>query len=119
MLRAQTSSSRHAATEQDISGSKHTQLSVAVNVPECPALAPSVQLVGEMQDSGFQDRQWLIQRNGQFIQLTELLYRIAEHANGERTLEDIAAGVTEATDWIVTVDNVRLLLQTKLIPMGL
>ncbi len=88
-------------------------------VPVRPALAPNVQLVGEMQDTGFKDRQWLIQRDGQFIQLTELLYRVAEQADGERTVEVMAAGVTTATDWVVSADNVRQILQTKLIPMGL
>jgi putative peptide zinc metalloprotease protein len=87
-------------------------------VPERPALAPSVQLVGDMQGSGFKDRQWLIQRDGHYIQLTELLYRVAEQVNGERTLKEIAAELTERTDWVVTEDHVRLLLQ-KLIPLEL
>jgi putative peptide zinc metalloprotease protein len=87
-------------------------------VPEQPALAPSVQLVGEMQGSGFKDRQWLIQRDGHYIQVTELLYRVAELANGERTLREIAAELTERTDWVVTEDHVRLLLR-KLIPLEL
>src|SRR5918992_2794429 len=87
-------------------------------VPEQPALAPSVQLVGEMQGSGFKDRQWLIQRDGHYIQVTELLYRVAEQANGERTLREIAAELTERTDWVVTEDHVRLLLR-KLIPLEL
>jgi putative peptide zinc metalloprotease protein len=88
-------------------------------VPERPQLAPNVELVGEMQHSGFEDRQWLVQRDGRFIQLTELLYRVAERANGEQTLEEIALGVTEATDWMVSAADVRQLIQTKLIPMGL
>jgi putative peptide zinc metalloprotease protein len=88
-------------------------------VPERPALAPNVELVGQMQGSGFQDRQWLIQHNGRFLQVTELLYRIAEQANGQHTLEEIAAGVTAATDWLVSADQVHQILQTKLIPLGL
>jgi putative peptide zinc metalloprotease protein len=72
-----------------------------------------------MQGSGFADRQWLVQRDGRFVQLTEILYRIAEHANGERTPEDIARQVTETTDWMVSADNVRHLIQTKLVPLGL
>jgi putative peptide zinc metalloprotease protein len=87
-------------------------------VPERPALAPSVRLVGEIQGSGFKDRQWLIQRDGHYIQVTELLYRVAEQANGEHTLREIAAELTEGTDWIVTEHHVRLLLQ-KLIPLEL
>ena len=90
-----------------------------LEVPELPVLAPRVQLVGELKESGFKDRQWLIQRDGQFIQLAELLYRVAEQANGEHTLEEIAASVTEATEWLVSPDNVRQIVQTKLIPMRL
>ena len=91
----------------------------AAEVPERPALAPDVQLVGEMPETGFMDRQWLVQRGGKFMQLTELLYRVAEQVNGERTLEEIAAGVTESTDWMVSADNVRQLIEAKLIPAGL
>ena len=88
-------------------------------VTQCPALNLNVQLVGPLQGSGFREQQWLIQRDGRFIQLTELLYRIAECANGERTLQDIAATVTGSTDWMVSADNVRHLIQTKLIPLGI
>jgi putative peptide zinc metalloprotease protein len=72
-----------------------------------------------MQESGFTEPPWLIQRNGHFIQVSALLYRVAELANGERTLEEIAAGVTAATHWIVSAAQVRYIVQTKLIPLGL
>ena len=85
---------------------------IVIQVPERPQLAPNIELSGQMQESGFKDRQWLIQRDGHFIQVSELLYRIAEQANGERTLEEIAAGVTESTDWIVSGGNVHQLIQT-------
>jgi putative peptide zinc metalloprotease protein len=42
-----------------------------------------------------------------------------EQIDGQRILEEIATGVTEATDWNVSTDNVRQLLKTKLIPLGL
>jgi outer membrane lipoprotein-sorting protein len=82
-------------------------------------LAPDVQLIGEMQGTGFKDRQWLIRRQGRFIQVTELLYKLAEQANGQHTLEEIAEKVTEATDWSVSPDNVRQLIRAKLMPLGL
>jgi putative peptide zinc metalloprotease protein len=91
----------------------------AAGVPERPTLASGVRPVGELRDTGFKDRQWLIRRGDEFIQVTELLYRLAEQANGERTLEEIAAALTESTDWMVTADNVRMLIQLKLIPAGL
>lgn len=91
---------------------------IAIEVPERPMLAPDVFLVGEMQGSGFQDQQWLIQRGGQFLQVPELLYRVAERADGERTLDQIATGVTEATEWLVSADNVRQIIAAKLVPLG-
>ena len=69
-----------------------------VEAPEHPSLAPNVRLVGEMQGTGFKDRQWLVQSGDRFVQVTELLYRVAEQADGDRTLEGIAARLTEATD---------------------
>jgi len=89
------------------------------DVPERPALAPNVELSGEMQEGGFEDQQWLVQRDGRFIQITELLYRVAEQANGQRSLDEVAEGVAATTGRGVSVDNVRQLLVEKLIPMGL
>ena len=91
----------------------------AAEVPEYPALAPNVELVGEMQETGFRDRQWLVQRGGRFIQLTELLYRVAEQADGSRTHGEMAEGVTESTEWLVSAENVRQLVGAKLLPLGL
>lgn len=116
-----TPADSHSSGEVTESAASRTrqEQSAAAGVPERPALAPNVRLIGEMQETGFKDRQWLVQRDDRFIQLTELLYRVAERANGERTLEEIAAGVTESADWIVSADDVRRLIQAKLIPMGL
>ena len=88
-------------------------------VLERPSLALNIRLIDEMQGTGLQVRQWLIQRDTQFIQVSELFYRVAEQANGQRTLEEIAERVTESTDWLVSPEHVRHLLQTKLIPLGL
>src|SRR2546428_9767796 len=90
------------------------QPAAVVDVPERPARSRDVQLVGEMPGTGFADRQWLVQRNGHFIQLTELLYRIAEYANGDPTLEQIAARVTDATARQVTPPPFPALLRAQL-----
>jgi putative peptide zinc metalloprotease protein len=90
----------------------------STSYPQQPRLAPGVTLAGELRETGFQDRQWLIQRNGSFIQLTELLYRVAEQVDGSRTLAEIAEALSATTDWLVTPDQVGLLVQ-KLIPLGL
>src|SRR5215211_1027370 len=84
-----------------------------------PAVAPRVMLVGAQQGSGFEERQWLVQRNGQFLQISELLYRVLEELDGRRSLEEIAARVSETTPWSVSPDNIGQILRLKLIPLGL
>ena len=88
-------------------------------VPQYPALAPNVELLGEMQETGFKERQWLVRRGDRFIQLTELLYRLAEQADGESTHEEMAERMTRSTDWLVSAENVRQLLLNQLLPFGI
>ena len=90
-----------------------------MEVPDYPALAPNVELLGEMEETGFKDRQWLVKRGDRFIQLTELLYRVAEQADGESTYAEMAEGVTRSTDWSVSAENVRQLVQNKLLTLGI
>jgi hypothetical protein len=107
--------SSHAGEErQEIPAS-----GTADQVPDRPSLAPGVELSGEMEDSAFHHRQWLAQRDGQFIQLTELLYQVAQRADGDQTLEEIAAAVAEETARPVSAANIRHLIATRLIPKGL
>jgi putative peptide zinc metalloprotease protein len=91
----------------------------AIGAEESPALAENVLLVGELQEGGFSQRQWLIQRDGQFIQVTELLYRIAKQIDGMRSVEEIAAQVSASSDWLITPEQVRKLLHTNFVPLGL
>ena len=84
-----------------------------------PRLAKGVRLCGELQGAGFAGSQWLIEREGRYIQLTELLYRVAEQTTGGRTLEQIAESVSERTGRTLTGDHVRYILATKLAPLGL
>ena len=51
----------------------------APRLPERPALASGVQLHGEFVGTGFAQSQWLVQVDGRYLQLTELLYRVLEH----------------------------------------
>ncbi len=94
------------------------RLEVSSATPQRPALAPGVELVGRMQGSGYAQPQWLIQRQGTFIQVTELLYRVAEQADGTRTHGEIAAGVRQTTGWRMSADQVRELIDSKLVPVG-
>ena len=84
-----------------------------------PSLAADVELLGELRGSGFAEPQWLARRSGRYLQLSELLYRVASQLDGQRTLADIAARVTESTKWQVTADNVRQVIELKLVPLGI
>jgi putative peptide zinc metalloprotease protein len=84
-----------------------------------PALAPNVVLLGEMPDTGFTDTMWLVQVEGRFIQLTELLYLIADQCDGTRSLEEIAANISATTEWQMNADDAAYLVFRKLIPIGL
>jgi putative peptide zinc metalloprotease protein len=90
--------------------------SIRVDLPE---RCDGVRLSGAMRDVGFRDRQWLAERDGRFIQISEVLYRILEHADGGRTLADVARCVTDTTEWLVDEEIVRNLIETKLRPLGL
>jgi putative peptide zinc metalloprotease protein len=87
-------------------------------VPERPALAPEVRLAGEMQGTAFERSQWLIERGGRFLQVSEPLYRVAEQLDGRRTHAEVAAAVSAATGWPVTAAHVREIVRLKLLPAG-
>jgi putative peptide zinc metalloprotease protein len=84
-----------------------------------PVRSAGVHLIGQMQDVGFEESQWLVEREGQFVQLSEVLYRILERADGRRSLCEIAAHVTDSTEWLVDESTIRLLIDSKLIPLRL
>lgn len=91
-----------------------------LTVPARPTLAPGVRLAGQMRESAFKNPPWLIERGGAgYVQVTELLYRIAELCDGRRTLAEIAQTVSERTARSVSEENVRLLLGTQLVLKGL
>ena len=76
---------------------------MAVTAPTSPApareilaLADGVELIGEYEDSGFKEPPLLARRaDGQMIQLTRLLYLVAEAADGRRDEQAVAAAVSE------------------------
>jgi putative peptide zinc metalloprotease protein len=73
-----------------------------------------------MRESAFEDPPWLIDRSGEgYVQVTELLYRIAEVLDGEHSFDQIAAHVAEATGRPVTADNVRQLVESQFARKGL
>lgn len=83
-------------------------------------LRSDVKLIGRLDGSGYQGDQWLVARGGTFIQVPELLFRIIEQLDGDaRTTSQVAAGVTQASPWAVTADQVEHVVRTKLQPLGL
>ncbi|HVD51749.1 MAG TPA: hypothetical protein VNB51_06885, partial [Candidatus Udaeobacter sp.] len=87
-------------------------------VSDPPKPAPNLHFAGQMKDGAFEGKQFLVERDGQFIQLTELLLLTLAHVDGKRSIEEIAKGVSTKAFRQVTPDNIRALL-AKLVPLGL
>ena len=84
-----------------------------------PRLAPGIRLHGEMPGVGFTTKQWLLERNQQFLQVSELLYRVLEQIDGTRRVAEIARAVTITSEWTLEPEHVQHLISTKLQPLGL
>jgi putative peptide zinc metalloprotease protein len=83
-----------------------------------PALADGVTLLGEFEGSGYVSPHYLARKaNESVVQLSELLFLVADACDGRRNLDQIAAQVTERCDKAVSADNVATLLE-KLRPLG-
>src|SRR5438552_19178160 len=84
-----------------------------------PRLADGIELLGEYRDSGFKEAPFLARRaDGQVLQLPRLLYLLAANTDGRRNYAEIAESVTEAFGRGVSEDNVRVLLDSNLRPLG-
>jgi putative peptide zinc metalloprotease protein len=84
-----------------------------------PRLADGIELIGEYEDSGFKEPPYLARRaDGQTLQLTRLLYTVAEAADGVRDYAAMAEVVTPAVRRHVTADNIHFLVEKKLRPLG-
>ncbi len=87
---------------------------------ENPVRADGVQLIGEAEGSGYRQAPSLVRRaDGQTLQLTRLLYLVLEAVDGNRGLEDIARHASSGSGRLVSADNVRTLIDSQLLPMGL
>src|SRR5579884_2027791 len=90
-----------------------------LTLPDRPRLAPGIRLAGQMHESAFKDPPWLIEREGAgYVQVTELLYHIAEQCTGENDYAAIAARLTAAGQ-PVRPDTIQRLVAQMLIPLGL
>lgn len=85
-----------------------------------PALADGVQLLGTAEGSGYREPPALVRRaDGQTLQLTRLLYLVLEAADGTNDLDAVARHVSDGSGRLVSADNVRTLMDSQLLPMGL
>ena len=84
-----------------------------------PRLAEGVELLGEYQGSGYSQPPSLVRRaDGQVIQMSALLYRVACRIDGSRDPAAIAGLVSEDLGRSLTADQVRYLVTAKLLPLG-
>jgi putative peptide zinc metalloprotease protein len=85
-----------------------------------PALAEGVELIGRYEGSGFEEAPFLAKRrDGQVIQLTRLLYLVAEELRPDGDAQGVADRVSRAYGRDVSADNVEFLVQKKLRQTGL
>ncbi|MDQ3756419.1 MAG: hypothetical protein M3394_01025 [Actinomycetota bacterium] len=85
-----------------------------------PTLAPGVELLGELRDSGYTESRCVVRRaDGQTIQVTALLYSLLETVDGQRDIEQLADELSRRCGKLVGPENVEYLLKEKLAPLGL
>ena len=81
--------------------------------------ADGIELIGEFEDSGFKDPPLLARRSdGQVVQLTQLLYAVAEASDGHRDVRAVADAVSRQCGRTVTANNALYLAERKLRPLG-
>jgi putative peptide zinc metalloprotease protein len=84
-----------------------------------PRLADGVELLGEFKDSGYSNPPSLVRRaDGQVIQMSPLLYRVASLTDGRRDPDAIAALASAGLGRSLNADQVRYLITAKLLPLG-
>jgi putative peptide zinc metalloprotease protein len=89
-------------------------------VDDVPRLAEGTELIGEYQGSGFAEARYIVSRgDGQVVQLSELLHRLAALIDGQRDLEALADGLGAALEREVTGEQVQYLIERQLRPTGI
>ena len=112
--RSATGSSRGAGgTEAEVSGSSASTGAVITGRAETdqPVLADGIDLVGEYEGSGYVEPHYLARRsNGALVQLSRLLFLVANAADGARNHAQIAERVSEEFGRSVSADNIETLV---------
>jgi putative peptide zinc metalloprotease protein len=122
-----TVATRHEPTRHEPTGHEPTEHTAAVPspadvaaLPAVPRLADGVELLGEYQNSGYQQPPSLVRRaDGQVIQMSPLLYQVTCRIDGSRDAVAIAELVSADIGRTLTADQVRQVVTAKLIPLGI
>jgi putative peptide zinc metalloprotease protein len=102
------------------SGELATPSRPAPSTSDVPRRADGVTLIGEMAGSGYREPPSLARRgDGQVVQLTRLLHLVLEAVDGSRSHQEIAERVSGPFGRVVSADNVRVLVDQQLRPLGL
>src|SRR5688500_6550500 len=92
---------------------------VEARPPRTPRLAGGVELLGPMEETGYEVPPALVRRgDGQTLQVTPLLFLVLQAIDGRRDDAAIAEHVTERAGKRVAADDVRYLIEEKLQPLG-
>src|SRR3954462_14514682 len=85
-----------------------------------PKPLPGLELLGEMEGSGFEQTPFLVRRpDGQVVQLPELLYLVLEGTTRARNYGRLARDVTERFGAQIEAEDARFLIDEKLKPLRL
>ncbi len=89
-------------------------------VADVPVRPDGLELIGEMEGSGYRVPPALVRRqDGQTLQLTPLLYAVLDAVDGQRGHEEIAELVSERTGRRISASDVATLAEKQLRPRGL
>src|SRR3954451_16670700 len=87
---------------------------------DVPALVSGTQLLGVQPGSGYVTPPQLVRRaDGQVMHVTLVLYAVLEAIDGERSLDQIARLVSATTERELHPDDIEMLVEEKLRPLGL
>jgi putative peptide zinc metalloprotease protein len=107
------------AQDGNVSAEGHARAEADAAAQAPPKLAAGIELIGEYEDSGFKEAPYIARRaDGQVIQMAELLYLVAEQANGQRSYAEIAEIVTQKFERGLDAEMVQMLVEEKLRPLG-
>jgi putative peptide zinc metalloprotease protein len=83
-------------------------------------LLPGVELLGQVEGSGLREPPHIIRRSdGEAVQLSRLLFVIAQHSEPGRGLDAIAQRAGDDLEVRIQPEQVRYVLEHKLLPLGI